>query len=108
MLTVQAQGFASAMRRILITPAIPPQVIRLAPRRPLHGRVVDAPGPAVPGAVVSSTHGLGNGPLDWEAETDANGRFVWHEAPATGTILLDAFKPPYPQALGRRFDAGLG
>ncbi|MFI5454183.1 MAG: carboxypeptidase regulatory-like domain-containing protein [Isosphaerales bacterium] len=108
MLTVQAQGFASAVRRVKITPTTPPQVVQLAPRRPLRGHVVDAQGRTVAGAVVSSTQGLGNGPLDWEAETDENGRFEWPDAPAFGTILLDAFKPPFSQAMGRGVEAGSG
>ena len=39
--------------------------------------------------------------LDWEAETDADGRFVWFEAPATGTIMLDVVKPPFRQIVDR-------
>ena len=100
MLTVQAKGFAAAVRKILITQTIPPQVVQLAPRRPLHGRVIDGHGKALPGVVISSTQGLGNGPLDWEAETDSNGRFEWLDAPAAGTILLIALKPPFTQLLG--------
>ena len=105
-LTVQADGFASAILRITVTPGTPPQVIKMAPRKPMRGRVVDSQGRPIPGAAVASTDGLGNGALAWEAETDADGRFVWFEAPATGTVSLDAYKVPFKQALGRRFEAG--
>ena len=105
-LTVQADGFASAIRRITVDAGDPPQVIKLAPRKPMRGRVVDSQGRPIPGAAVASTDGLGNGVLAWEAETDADGRFVWFEAPATGTVFLDAYKAPFEQALGRRFEAG--
>ena len=57
-LTVQADGFASAMRRLTVTPEIPPQVVRLSPRRPLQGRVVDAQGRPIPGAAVALDHGI--------------------------------------------------
>ncbi len=49
-LTIQAEGFASTMRQLTNTPEIPPQIIRLTPRRPLHGRVVDSQGRSIPGA----------------------------------------------------------
>ncbi len=106
MLTVQADGAAWAMRQITVTPEIPPQVIKLAPRKPLRGRVVDSQGQPIPGAAVGSTNGLRNGHFDWEAETDADGRFVWFEVPVTGTILLDVYKAPFVQALGRRVEPG--
>ena len=107
-LTVQADGFASAIRRITATPGTPPQVIKLDPRKPMRGRVVDSQGRPIPGAAVASTDGLGNGALAWEAETDAEGRFVWYEAPATGTVSLDAYKSPFQQALGRRVRSRVG
>ena len=55
MLAVRAKRFAAAVRTIIPSGVIPPQVIRLAAPRPLRGRVVDSKGRAVAGAVVSST-----------------------------------------------------
>jgi RNA polymerase sigma factor (sigma-70 family) len=105
-LTVQAEGFASTLRPITNAAEIPPQVIRLTPRRPLRGRVVDTQGRPIPGAVVEPTREFGNGQLDWEAETDADGRFVWFEAPTAGTLYLNVSKPSLRRALGRRIDTG--
>jgi RNA polymerase sigma factor (sigma-70 family) len=105
-LTVQADGFASAIRRLTNTPEILDQVIRLTPRRPLHGCVIDSQGRPVAGAAVSYTRLFVRGELDWEAETDAAGRFVWFEAPTSGTIDLDVRKPAFRQIVGRRIDAG--
>src|SRR5262249_47560608 len=105
-LRVQAEGFASAMRRLADTPEIPPQAIRLLPRKPLRGRVVDSQGRPIPGALVTPTWGLGNGKLDWEARPDAGGRFQWFEAPAAGTIRIDVSKPHFRQIQDRQIAAG--
>ena len=105
-LTVQADGFASALRRLADTPEIPPQAIRLLPRKPLRGRVVDSQGRPIPGALVTPTWGRGNGKFDWEARTDAEGRFQWFEAPAAGTIRIDVSKPHFRQIQDRQIAAG--
>ena len=84
------------------TPEIPPQVVRLSPRKPMRGRVVDAQGRPVAGRDRLAEPGVGfNGDLDWEAETDADGRFEWFEAPASGTVLLDVVKPSFRTILAR-------
>ena len=106
-LTVQADGFASAMRRLVNAPEIPPQVVRLLPRKPLRGRVVDSQGRSIAGALVTPTWELGNGRLDWEARTGADGRFQWFEAPASGTILIDVWKRGFRQIQHREVAAGL-
>ena len=98
-MVVQADGFASVAQVLLVPPEIPPQSIKLSPRRPLHGRVVDAQGRPVPGAVVRSPTEFGYAGLDWEAETGADGRFVWYEAPATGSYMLNVVKPPFRQII---------
>ena len=105
-LTVQATGLAAMVRKLLVTPTIPEQVIRLDRPRPLRGRVVDSQGKAVAGALVESTQGFENGKLDWQVETDAQGRFEWPEAPTSGEILLDASKPAFRRrAIARHFEA---
>ncbi len=91
-LTVQAEGFASVVRRLANTPEIPPQDVRLLPRKPFQGRVVDARGRPVAGALVTPTWSAGFGRLEWEARTDADGRFRWFEAPASGTFLIEVHK----------------
>ncbi|HZW31229.1 MAG TPA: sigma-70 family RNA polymerase sigma factor, partial [Isosphaeraceae bacterium] len=104
-LAVQAEGFASTLRRLTNTLEIPPQVVRLTPRRPLRGRVVDAQGRPVPGAVVRPFGGEDSGEFDWEAATDTDGRFVWFEAPTAGMIRLDISKPSFRPARGRTIDS---
>ncbi len=75
-------------------------------RKPLRGRVVDGQGRPVPGANVRSATEFGFSGLDWEAETDADGRFVWFEAPATGNYLLNVTKPPFRQIVARMIPGG--
>jgi len=103
-LTVQASGLAMATREILVKPEVPPNVIRLSRRRPIEGRVVDAQGRPVVGATVTPSPSFFRGSLDWDADTDANGRFVWHDAPMTGTILLDVSKPTFRLVRERAVD----
>lgn len=55
----------------------------------------DAQGRPVEGALVTSSQQVLGGLLGWEAETDANGRFIWNDAPTTGKIYLDVFKPAF-------------
>jgi Carboxypeptidase regulatory-like domain len=105
--TVQADGFASAIRRLVNAPEIPPQIVRLLPRKPLRGRVVDSQGRSIAGALVAPTLGLANGRLDWEARTDEFGRFQWFESPASGTILLDVRKRGFRQIQYREVAAGM-
>jgi protocatechuate 3,4-dioxygenase beta subunit len=105
-MVVQAEGFASAAQTLLVPAEFPPQDIRLSPRKPLHGRVVDAQGRPLPGAVVRSATEFGFAGLEWEAEADADGRFVWYEAPASGTYMLNIEKPPFRQIVALLLPGG--
>ncbi len=105
-LSVQAEGFATSLRRLANTPEVPPQDILLSPRKPLRGRVVDANGRAVAGAVVVPSWDDFKGKLTWDAETDADGRFVWFDAPASGTISLDVTKASFRTIQRRPVAAG--
>ena len=106
-LTVQADDFASAMRRLANTPEIPTQVVRLLPRKPMRGRVVDSQGRPVAGAMVTPTWGFGRGKLEWEARTDADGRFQWFEAPASGTFPIEVWHPGFRPIEFREVAAGM-
>jgi RNA polymerase sigma factor (sigma-70 family) len=105
-LVVQADGFAASPHLLLVPAEIPNQLIQLSPRRPLHGRVVDAAGRPVRGATVMSPREFGFAGLDWAAETDPDGRFVWYEAPTRGSYVLSVAKPPFRRIIGRMVPGG--
>ena len=86
---------------------IPPADFRLTPSKPFRGRVVDNQGRPIAGVSVSARweecyH------LDWKAETDAEGRFVWPDAPVEGEIEFDLRKPGYSGGLDRVGHAAAG
>ena len=55
----------------------------------------DAQGRPVGGALVTSSRQAFGGLLGWEAKSDANGRFISYDAPTTGKVYLDVFKPDF-------------
>ena len=73
---------------------------------PLRGRVVDSQGKPVAGARVASNETFQDGNLEWSAVTDDQGRFEWPDAQTSGSIVLDANKSGFEQALARQFEAG--
>ncbi len=95
---VQASGLAWVVHQVAVTPEIPSQVIRLTRRRPLEGRVVDAKGQPMAGAFVFTNRETHGGLIEWRAETNADGRFIWYDAPIAGKFYLDVFKPTFPVA----------
>ena len=98
-LLVQAPGLAWAMHHVAAKGTeIPEQIIRLSRRRALEGRVVDGMGKPITGAFVWSSRDVYGGLIEWQAETDANGQFVWYEAPITGKLYLDILQPPFLRA----------
>ena len=105
-IVVQADGFALSTQTLLVPPEIPHQAFRLSPRKPLRGRVVDSQGRPIPAAIVRSPTEFGHAGLDWSAETDAEGRFVWYEAPAAGGYLLNVDKPPFRPLVARMVAGG--
>ena len=44
---------------------------------------------------VWSSRDVYGGLIEWQAETDANGQFVWYEAPIIEKLYLDVLKPPF-------------
>ena len=93
-LTAQAAGHAPEVQPLTIQPGLAPVELRLGPGNTIRGRVVDSQGRPVVGAIVGAFNWRGHHTLDWRAETDAEGRFRWDDAPSD-SVLLTASKPGY-------------
>ncbi len=66
-LVVRARDLPWAVHHVARAPADPPRVIRLTRCRPLEGRVADAQGRPVAGALVTTSRDVFGGLLGWEA-----------------------------------------
>jgi RNA polymerase sigma factor (sigma-70 family) len=80
-LTAQAAVHAPEMMSINIRPGLAPVEFRLGPGRSIRGQVVDSQGRPIAGAIVGAFQWRGHQTLDWRADTDADGRFRWDDAP---------------------------
>ena len=80
-LTIQAPGYSPDSIRFRIDRQMSPIVFRLEPGHTIKGRVVDPNGDPVPGATVGADTWHEFRSLTWETQTDANGCFVWNDAP---------------------------
>lgn len=82
LLSAEAKGYAPYAVNINVTPDSDPLWITLDNSSVINGRVVDVNGEPLEGASVRNVStGTGSVPVNWEAKTDANGRFVWEDAP---------------------------
>ena len=106
-ISVVAPGFAPSWRMVVPKGEILPVNFRLSPGRPFHGRVVDNQGRPVAGVSVSARWEECYS-LDWRALTDAEGRFVWPDAPHEGEIEFNLGHPGYSRARGRTAAAAAG
>jgi hypothetical protein len=90
----QCKGSGPQIQQIDIHPNMLPVTFNLKPANTIRGKVVD--GNNVPvkdvSAQVSSWHGFNL--LNFETKTDANGLFLWVDAPAD-EVLFDLSKPGY-------------
>ncbi len=68
-------------------PCKPPLVFRLGPGRTIRGRVVDSKRRPIAGASITPELLDGWDLLGWRAETDADGRFEWKNAPLEIIVL---------------------
>jgi RNA polymerase sigma factor (sigma-70 family) len=106
-LGVEAVGFAPAWKLIVPNGEVPPVDFRLSPGKPFRGRVVDNKGRPVEGVAISVRweecyH------LNWKAMTDADGRFIWPDAPGEGEIAFNLRKAGYNGAFDRSVSAVAG
>jgi RNA polymerase sigma factor (sigma-70 family) len=79
--TVESEESAPALEGIDAKPDSKPLTIWLTHGRTVRGRVIDADGRTVPGAVLRVARWRARQTLDWKIKTDSDGRFRWENAP---------------------------
>ncbi|MHB1557650.1 MAG: sigma-70 family RNA polymerase sigma factor [Isosphaeraceae bacterium] len=104
---VEAAGFGPAWEVITPTATVPSLDLHLTAARPFHGRVVDPKGRPIAGAAITAALPQGSH-LGWSTTTEADGRFVWPDAPANGEILFGVRKAGYLLVTGRRIPTSSG
>jgi len=105
--SVESPGFAPAWQMIVPHQGIAPLEFSLRPSLPFRGQVVDNHGKPVAGANVE-VQWQECYFLDWKAETDGAGRFVWLDGPEDGEIVFNVRKEAFTTAMGRRTSAKEG
>lgn len=80
-LTFQAEGHAPELTTVDVNSQTAPLEIHLAKGGVIRGRVVDKEGNSISGAWVMSDTWHEHRSLGWRSQTDAEGRFVWSNAP---------------------------
>ena len=80
-ITVQAKGFGPERIELDARAGLPPVELKLGPPRTIQGRVVDRDGKPLAGIQVAAVYWRELQSLDWKAETGADGRFLWEDAP---------------------------
>jgi RNA polymerase sigma factor (sigma-70 family) len=79
---VRAPGFAPHLIKMKPPEASPPVEVRMVKPVTIEAQVVSPDGKPVAGAIVDVEKWRDFRALEWKTRTDANGRFVWNEAPA--------------------------
>lgn len=85
---VQAEGFAPAVRNLILVKGTNAVSFVLDRGHLFQGRIVDEAGSPIANAVVrTEADNTGIDKFAWSAKTDAEGRFVWTSAPAEPTMF---------------------
>ena len=97
-LNVEVEGFAPYANNFAVSAESDPIEIILEKGTVIYGRVVDKNGQPVEGAEIRNDQWSSEGmPVYWESKSDADGRFVWENAPQEQVILMVG-KPNYYNA----------
>jgi len=91
---VRAEGLAIQVRELTVGQQDAPLEFRLEPGQLFRGRVVDVEGKPIEGASIRPTSWRGNRVFGEPIETDKEGRFQWHGAPADA-VEYSISKPGY-------------
>ena len=94
-ITVQAGGFAPRIEDVRVEEKTAPVEIRMTePGSILRVRVVDVQGKPVAGANIVADTWRGHRSIEFQAQTDQDGRFAWPSAPK-GVVLYNIRKEDY-------------
>lgn len=93
-LTVQAKGYAPALKEITVYEGMGKITFRLEPGYTIRGRVVNPQGKPISAASIFADTWRGHRSISFSTQTDANGYFQWDDAPAD-EVLFDIFKKDY-------------
>ena len=80
-ITAQAKGHGPDLVKIEVRPGLAPVELKLGPARTIAGLVADSQGKPLAGVQVSVGGWRGFQTLEWKAQTGADGRFRWDDAP---------------------------
>ena len=83
----RAKGFATKFQSVFIQPDTKTFTLGLSKATPFKGRVADQNGQPVAGALVRLDRWSGGSSLQWQTNTDDEGRFTW-DSPPEGTITF--------------------
>jgi peroxiredoxin len=93
-LTVTAKGHAPDQKTLALDKELGDIEFRLEPGHTIKGRIVDPDGKPIPKVLIATDTWRGHRALNERFDTDADGRFVWNDAPAD-EILTDFLKQGY-------------
>jgi hypothetical protein len=93
-LTVKAEGFAAALKQIIVHRDTPPVEFRLEPGGTIHGQIVDSENKPIEGALVTANRWRSYGSIDWQSKTGPDGYFEWNNAPED-EVLFNITKAGY-------------
>jgi len=93
-LTIKADGFAPALKEIIVHKETPPVEFRLELGCTICGRIVDSEDKPVENALVTANKWRGHRSIDWQSKTDSDGYFEWNNAPLD-EVLFNVNKKGY-------------
>ena len=93
-LTVKADGFAPALKQIIVHKDTLPVEFRLESGSTIRGQIVDSENKPVAGALVTANRWQGHRSIDWQSKADDSGYFEWDNAPE-GEVLFNITKAGY-------------
>lgn len=99
-LTLYAPGWAPLMMDLDLQTGQPPLKVALTKGLQLRARVVDGQGRPIPETIIGIDQWRGSPTrLDWSTTSDANGEFIWSDAPIEG-VRFAALKEGFNRAQG--------